>query len=207
MADLDITTSYLQRRRRVRALTVLLAALIVLSIILDHFGAFGHAGNDWQTFDRHQVRVDRVIDGDTVEIPAGTGFDRIRVRLIGIDAPELHSDGSAKPDYWADRAKRYLAARAEDRTVTHRLDGTQTRDRYGRLLAYLYASDTDNVNLDLVRDGQAYADRRFPHSLSDSFEQAENMAHGRQAGLWENVRPEQMPQWRQRWLSEEVGRR
>ena len=64
----------------------------------------------------------------------------------------------------------------EEETVTLRLEPTQTRDKYKRLLAYVHLADNETLNLALVRDGQAYADRRFRHTMRADFEQAENAA-------------------------------
>ena len=88
-----------------------------------------------------------------------------------------------------------------------RLEPTQTRDKYRRLLAYLYVSDNENLNLSLVHDGQAYADRRFPHTLKPQFEQEENDARTKKRGLWKEVTESQMPAWRQKWLAQlQAGR-
>ena len=188
----------LRRRQRFRLAGAVLAVVVAATALLDRLGAFGHAGDDWGRFDGQSFVVDRVIDGDTLDLRGGT-----RVRLIGVDAPEFHHDQPERgPDHWAERARNYLAARADDKPVTVRLDGTQTRDRYGRLLAYLYLSDNDPLNLALVRDGQAYADRRFRHAMTGPFEQAENAARSKGTGLWKDVREAQMPPWRQRWLAE-----
>ena len=77
--------------------------------------------------------------------------------------------------------------------MTVRLDATQTRDKYRRLLAYLYLDDTENVNLALVRDGHAYAHRMYPHAQRRQFEQAEDEARGKGRGLWAEVTEPQMP--------------
>ena len=75
--------------------------------------------------------VTSVIDGDTVQVRLSTGRSE-RVRLVGIDAPERGACWSAQATAAASR----LAA---GRPVTLRGDATQdTRDRYGRLLAYVW---------------------------------------------------------------------
>ena len=47
------------------------------------------------------------------------------------------------------------------------------RNDRGELLAYVFITEADNLNLDLIHDGQAYADRRIVHSLHAPFEAAE----------------------------------
>jgi endonuclease YncB( thermonuclease family) len=191
----------LRRRRRSRAAITATLVILLLSILLDRLGAFGHPGDDWANFDRQAVRVSSVMDGDTIRITSPGGVDEEKVRLIGVDAPEVETR-----DYWADRATQYTTVRLAGRDVTLRLDGTQTRDKYGRLLAYVYVTDADNLNLALVRDGQAYADRRFAHSLRSQFESAEAESRKKGQGLWKDVRDDRQPPWRQRWLAERRSR-
>ena len=192
----------LRRRRRVRRFTLAGLVLLGLSAVLDRAGVFRHAGDDWRAFDHKEFVVTHVADGDTIEVRPTDGGDVTRVRLIGVDAPELRSrDDDSRPDFWAKEAKRYTENRARGRTVTLRLEQTETRDRYKRLLAYVYVADSANLNLDLVRDGQAYADRRFGHSMRPQFERAENEARKARRGLWTDVSESQMPPWRRDWLA------
>ena len=197
------TVAQLIRRRRVmRWGAIALLFLLGGSSYLDHRGTFRYRGDDWGNFDHRECLVTAVIDGDTVTIRAASGGPETRVRLLGIDAPEEHDKRTGKPAYWADRATNYLRARADGKSVTIRLEPTKTRDKYNRLLAYLYVSDKENLNLSIVHDGQAYADRRFQHTLRTQFEQEENDARLKKRGLWKEVRDDQQPRWRQRWLSE-----
>ena len=92
-----------------------------------------------------------VSDGDTVRVRLDSGRVE-RVRYIGIDTPE-----TAKPDTpgecYADRARDFNERLVGDRDVRLELDVEQ-RDRYGRLLAYVYVGGT-NVGAELVRRGYA----------------------------------------------------
>jgi endonuclease YncB( thermonuclease family) len=176
--------------------------LLAASALLDRSGAFGPRGDDWVGFDQKTFVVRHVIDGDTLEITTSDGR-RERVRLIGVDAPETNARNDQPSDYWSAEATGYAKARAEGKDVTLRLDGTQTRDKYGRLLAYAYLSDAESLNLALVRDGQAYADRRFRHTLRSQFEQAEAAARQKKSGLWRDVRDGDQPPWRRDWLERE----
>lgn len=178
--------------RTPRRIAFLLLAILVLTIVLDRLRpSAGRAGGDWDAWDQQPVRVVKVVDGDTVHVKPPSSEDVQTVRLIGVDAPETDA-------YWGERATAYLAARAAGKEVVLRLEPLETRDRYGRLLAYLYASESENLNQSLVRDGQAYADRRFDHTYRAQFEQTEAEARKRRRGLWKDVRDEQQPPWRQR---------
>ena len=183
--------------------------LLVVSIALSQWRLLdkrqrARSGSDWTTFDKKPFLVTRVADGDTITVRSPAGDTP--VRLLGVDAPELNREGQSHPDHWADRAAAYTRARAEGKFVTLQLDAPQTRDKYDRLLAYVYLSDTDCLNMDLIRDGQAYADRRFKHSFKPQYEMAENEARKKGRGLWKDVTVEQMPPWRREWLKSLPGR-
>ncbi len=116
------------------------------------------------------------------------------MHLLGVDAPELPGD------YWADHAARYTAGRTADRTVTLHLDPIGWRNDRSELLAYVFITDADNLNLDLVHDGQAYADRRVNHSFHAPFEAAEKEAREKKRGMWKSLTDDQQPAWRREWL-------
>ncbi|HEY3613764.1 MAG TPA: thermonuclease family protein [Gaiellales bacterium] len=79
--------------------------------------------------------VSYVIDGDTIIVQL-TGGDRVHVRLIGIDTPEIsHSAGEAS-DCYGQAAARITRTLASDRDVELQV-GRERHDRYGRLLAYV----------------------------------------------------------------------
>ena len=76
----------------------------------------------------------------------------------------------------------------------------KTRDKYGRLLAYVYLDASGAMlNERLLETGHAYADRRFPHVFKDRFRDLERRAQRAGVGLWADAQPEQWPAWRQRY--------
>ena len=200
--SLDSLQPQLRRRRRYHRFAYGALILLALSAVLDRAGLFRYAGSDWRAYDHQSFLVTHVIDGDTLEVRPASGGATTRVRLLGVDAPELRSrEKGDRPDHWAAQARDYTERRAEGKRVTLRLEATETRDRYRRLLAYVYVADAQQLNLDLVRDGHAYADRRFTHSMRPQFEQAEAEARRKGRGLWEAVTESQMPHWRRQWLA------
>jgi len=112
----------------------------------------------------HAVSVVRIVDGDTLIVHAADGRAQ-RVRLIGIDTPELHPSDKLRRD--AQRsgkdaaAIQALGAKASEftkkylggRHVELERDTTAT-DRYGRTLAYVWVGE-ELYNLVIVRDGYA----------------------------------------------------
>ena len=204
----DTVTRALRRRRWTRRGVVVALLLLALSTLLDRFGVFYYRGDDWGNYHQQAVAVTSVVDGDTLRVRRSPMADDEPVRLLGVDAPEMKRDGRGPPDHWGPEATAYLKRALAGGTVTLRLDSTQTRDKYQRLLAYVYLGDAaENVNLSMVREGHVYAHRSFPHSLGRQFEQAEDDARGKSRGLWAEVRESQMPPWRQRWLADLRERR
>ncbi|HEV2296630.1 MAG TPA: thermonuclease family protein [Tepidisphaeraceae bacterium] len=189
----------LRRRLRYRRILLALLALLGVSIYVGR-----PSGDDWAIYDRQEFIVTQVIDGDTIDVAAHPGAKPTRVRLLGVDAPELRGDDGS-PEHWADAAKRYAIARSNKRAIVLRLELTRTRDKYKRLLAYVHLSDGETLNFALVRDGQAYAHRGFNHTMRSQYEQAENAARKKGTGLWKDVKASDMPAWRQRWLDERTS--
>jgi len=116
----------------------------------------------------------RVVDGDSVTCAGG-----LRVRLLLIDAPE-----SDQRPYGAiaTRALRYLVPVGERTTLE--LD-VQQRDRYGRLLAYVYAPDGRMVNEEMVREGYALLYTLPPNVRHvDRIRAALEEARAERRGLW-----------------------
>jgi micrococcal nuclease len=192
----------LRRRRWTRRSIFAALLLLALSALFDRAGFFRYRGDDWKNYDRQTVVVTRVIDGDTVRVRRSPESPEETIRLLGIDAPEISHDADKADDHWGREATDHLKELIDGQSVTVRLDATQTRDRYARLLAYLHLGDAESINQQLVRDGDAYAYRPYHHSMRRQFEQSEDEARLKPRGLWENLGEDQMPAWRQRWLAE-----
>ena len=111
----------------------------------------------------------RVSDGDTITIAAEGRKEK--VRLIGIDAPELRQEGGPE-------ARQYLEKRILNRRV--KVEG-ETRDRYGRLLGTVYLGE-ENINLSLVREGHAWDYKAY--SAGPAYIRAERAARAARRGLW-----------------------
>jgi endonuclease YncB( thermonuclease family) len=100
-----------------------------------------------QILPAESVRVTGVIDGDTIVLSDGQ-----RVRYLGIDAPEMGKDGPA--DFLAQESTQFnrrLVLKKEVRLVY----GEEKRDRYDRLLAYVFLDNGVFVNGELVKQGLA----------------------------------------------------
>jgi micrococcal nuclease len=98
------------------------------------------------------ARVVRVVDGDTILVAVGGREER--VRYIGVDTPESVKPGTPVQCY-AKRASAFNKKLLSGRTV-RLVQDAEARDRYGRLLAYVYREpDGLFVNAELARGGYA----------------------------------------------------
>ena len=124
------------------------------------------------------AQVVQVVDGDTIRVEVN-GY-RYRVRLIGIDSPELEEYGYTE----AAGVSEELCGGKRVRLVR---DVSET-DRYGRLLRYAYLDDGTFVNAELVRRGYAVA-VTFPPDVrhAASFVQLQREAREAGRGLWGDV--------------------
>lgn len=127
--------------------------------------------------------VVRVIDGDTIVINKD-GVNE-SVRLIGIDTPEtVHStkpiqcfgiEASKKTKEWLEGAQVELIVD----------EGEGERDKYRRLLGYIYREDGMFINLELIKQGFAYEyTYEEPYRYQAEFIAAETFAIGEKRGLW-----------------------
>ena len=123
------------------------------------------------------VLVRRVVDGDTIDV-ATIG----RVRLLGIDAPEI-GRGLDTPAPFAREARTRLAAIVLHRWIRLEQDGAPL-DAYNRRLAYVLTEDGVFVNAVLVREGLARVTARMPLSRLIELRRAESEAQAFRRGMW-----------------------
>jgi micrococcal nuclease len=154
---------------------------------------------DVERYHGQSFPVVRVVDGDTLHLGvADSTGDVTKVRLIGVDAPEMGS-GRQERMYYAQEATAATKRLALDQHVTVYLDQQAgNRDRYERLLAYIELPDGRFLNEELLTEGFAYADLRFKHGYFQKYRQLEASARALKKGLWARVTVDQMPQWRQK---------
>ena len=128
------------------------------------------------------ARVVTVNDGDTITVRLNGHTEK--VRLVGIDSPEIHDD-RAEYRNAAYAAKNYARSLLGGETVTLDSDSRQSdRDKYGRLLRYVILDDGTNVNEAMVRGGYARVYTRFNFTLKPRFKLAEDEARRGRLGVW-----------------------
>jgi micrococcal nuclease len=131
---------------------------------------------------RQEAKVLKVVDGDTIEVLIGDKKERIR--LIGIDSPELSQCFGQEA---SKKAKEILT----DKTIILESDSSQSdKDKYGRLLRYMFLSDGTNFDEFMVINGFAkeYTYRNISYKYQSEFFKAEIEAKKGNKGLWERCR-------------------
>lgn len=136
---------------------------------------------------RESVPVERVLDGDTIILADGR-----HVRYIGINAPEIaHDDYPAEP--LGDQALACNRSLVLGKKVQLETD-LDRKDRYNRLLAYVYLKDGVFVNREIIRQGMAYCLYRSPNDRHFSaLLKAQRQAMHEQKGLWAGLQPTNQP--------------
>lgn len=129
--------------------------------------------------------VKTIYDGDTVVLE-----DSRKVRLLGINAPEVTHRGQAG-DAGGKEAKQWLAGKLKNTKVRLETSAEKT-DKYGRTLAHLFTENKDHINLQLVEAGLAAVNIYPPNLLYvNALTTAESKAQQAGLGLWQ--RPEYTP--------------
>ncbi|MBN2593383.1 MAG: thermonuclease family protein [Sedimentisphaerales bacterium] len=202
-------SAFAMSRRRKNGIVFLCLLAVAFLIRLDH-GLIGRyrqlpakseeqpKTSDLEKYHGKTFTVVNVIDGDTfdIDIPE-CRYERTRIRLLGIDTPET---GGEQTDimYFGPEAAEFTRKSALGKAVTVYLDSPNpTRGKYGRLLAYVKLPDGGFLNEVLLTEGYAYADSRFSHSFYNKYRQLQSRARSGKKGLWQNVTPDQLPQWLQ----------
>ena len=126
--------------------------------------------------------VTRVIDGDTLTITRNG--DTERIRLIGVDTPELH-DPRKPVECYAQQASDYTKS-LQEQQIYLETDPTQDSiDRYGRTLAYVWTEARRLINYDLIAEGYAHEyTYNDPYRYQSKFRAAQQHAQSAQSGLW-----------------------
>ncbi|MDD2679399.1 MAG: thermonuclease family protein [Candidatus Omnitrophica bacterium] len=144
-----------------------------------------------KTYNYADILVTRVVDGDTLVLETGE-----RVRLIGIDTPEIHASNKLYRDSqrtnqdvttiqkMGQRAYAFTKNLVEGRRVSLEFD-VEKYDKYDRLLAYVYLKDGTFVNAEIVKQGYASLMTYPPNvKYADLFLKLYQEARQNQRGLW-----------------------
>lgn len=142
--------------------------------------------------DYDSILVTRAVDGDTLVLANGQ-----RLRLIGIDTPEMHESNKLRRDSermrqdvevikaLGRRSYQFTKELVEGKKVKLEFD-IERRDKYGRLLAYAYLEDGTFVNAEIIRQGYASLMTYPPNvKYADLFLKLYQEARVNKRGLWQ----------------------
>ncbi len=173
------------------------AGFVVLVIIYIAFNRPSEekVNNVRQGSETEFITVKRVVDGDTFVLSTGE-----KVRLLGIDTPEKYESKKLDRDVTSSGkdkktikklgqlASEYVKNLVEGKKV--RLEKEQNyddKDKYGRLLRYIYLEDGTCVNAKIISDGYGQVYESFPISKTAEFRKLQREARENKRGLWGDI--------------------
>lgn len=142
-----------------------------------------------QTNQPGSYQISRYIDGDTIAVDMDGKVEH--VRFIGIDTPETHKPNTPVQCYGpaaAAHTKNVISA-AGGRVRLAADPQNTNRDRYGRLLRYVYLTDGTLLNELNITEGYAFYYPYFPFSKKAQFAAAQADAQANKRGLWAACTP------------------
>lgn len=156
----------------------IISFLLVFSILL-----LSCTSRSSETKNLHYIPVTKVIDGDTFWTDDGSEKG-IKIRLIGVDAPESRNVFKKVVGYFGKESKQYMTSLIGGKKVRLEYD-VDHLDQYGRTLAYVYLQDGTFVNAELVKEGYAMVMTVPPNvKYAEKFVKLERRARRRNRGLW-----------------------
>ena len=145
-----------------------------------------------KSYNYADVLVQRVVDGDTIMLETGE-----RLRLIGIDTPEIHESNKLYRDSkrtkmdvqsikeMGNRSYQFTKNLVEGKRVRLEFD-VEKHDKYSRLLAYVYLKDGTFVNAEIVKQGFASLMSITPNvKYAELFLKLSQEARENRRGLWQ----------------------
>jgi len=175
--------------RRSHKISLVSLLLIIFITIGQQQGWFEQAGKGVLTNQPGLYTINHYVDGDTIVVDMNGKSETIR--FIGIDTPETHKPNTPVQCYGPAAAAHtqsvIKAAGGKVRLVSDSL--STNRDRYNRLLRYVYLPDGTDVNELNVREGYAFYYPYFPFSKKAEFKADEQAAMTANKGLWGNCTP------------------
>lgn len=171
--------------KRATKLLVRLALVVVLGVLgywVGYSGKLGQPPAESSALPPGYYPVITVSDGDTFTVKISGKTET--VRLIGIDTPET-KDPRVSVQCFGPQASAKTHALLEHHAVRLESDSiSDNRDKYHRLLRYVYLQDGTFLNQYLVTEGYAFAYTLFPNSRLEQTKQWEIQAKQSRRGLW-----------------------
>lgn len=172
-------------KRKLKTIVGLLIALLILAG--QQFGWLDSTVKKAQVSQPGLYQVTKFDDGDTIVVDMNGNNETIR--FIGVDTPETHDPRKAVQCF-GQAAAAFTKQLIGDSPVRLEADPINTnRDRYNRLLRYVYLPDGRLVNAEIIKQGYGFAYLSFPVTKADEFRAYEKQARQANRGLWSDCQP------------------
>lgn len=160
--------------------------LIVLFVATTQSGWLHHSTSS-TNLQPGYYRVVEFIDGDTIAVDMNGTTETIR--FIGVDTPETHKPNTPVQCFGPEAAN-YTKKLIGGNNVRLQADPLDTnRDRYNRLLRYIYLPDNRLAEAEIIKNGYGFAYTSFPFELKQDFIKYEQQAREAKLGLWGICQP------------------
>lgn len=175
------------RRHHKKATSVVVLLLTLFIALGQRYNWFDGAVKKAQTSQPGLYHVTEFVDGDTIKVDMNGKTET--VRFIGVDTPETHDPRKAVQCF-GQAAAAYTKRFIGNSSVRLEADPTNTnRDRYSRLLRYVYLPDGRLVQAEIIKQGYGFAYTAFPFEKMDEFRVYEKEAREANRGLWGSCQP------------------
>jgi len=176
-----------RHQKKIISLIVLIVSLLLW--LGQSHGWLGSAGKTVESNQPGLYTVTHYVDGDTIDVNMNGKIETIR--FIGADTPETHKPNTPVQCYGPEAAAYTKATiTAAGNKVRLQSDAYSTnRDRYDRLLRYVYLPDGTLLEESLIKNGYAFYYPYFPFTKSAQFSADEQGAIKAKVGLWAHCHP------------------
>lgn len=170
------------RYRRRHKFSLLGFILAVILVVATQSGWLNKPAQVAQQNQPGLYSIAHFVDGDTIDINMDGRTET--VRFIGVDTPETHRPNTPVQCFGPEAAA-YTKSLIGNNKLRLQADPLDTnRDRYGRLLRYVYLPDGTLVQQKLISGGYAFAYTQFPFEKKQQFIDMETQAKTAKLGLW-----------------------
>lgn len=175
------------RTRIAQAMAVVITPILLVTFCIGLYQWFQLPDYEETSPRGRRVSVVLVIDGDTFTATDTAGEDLGRLRVLGVDAPEMARDDDQAGECHAIEATEAAERMLKDATVTITHDPTQgKRDRYGRSLVYVDVAGHDFARDMLDQGNAALYQESTTLDRYDTYRDSERAAQEEALGLWGN---------------------
>lgn len=167
-----------------RTSSIIVSVIVLFIAFAQTQGWLNDAGQKASQSQPGLYEIDHFVDGDTIAVKMDGRSETIR--MIGVDTPETHRPNTPVQCYGPAAAAHTKSLIGNNKVRLESDETNQNRDRYGRLLRYVYLPDGRLVEEEIIRNGYGFAYTSFPFTKKSDFIAYEKQARQNNRGLWRN---------------------